>query len=197
MLPNGNASIKLNGTELNKKSINKRIKLGISSVPEDRHKHGLVLDMSVAKNTVLDQIENKPFSKFGILNSYSINKHATDIIQKYDVRGTTRGTTASRLLSGGNQQKLIIGREIEKDHNLLILVQPTRGMDLGAINFIHEQILNEKKAGKSILLISYELDEILSLADRIAVMQNGKILDVDIAPNMTKQRIGQLMAGKE
>lgn len=197
ILPNGNASIKLNGIELNKKSINKRIKLGISSVPEDRHKHGLVLDMSVAKNTVLDQIENKPFSKFGILNSYSINKHATDIIQKYDVRGTTRGTTASRLLSGGNQQKLIIGREIEKDHNLLILVQPTRGMDLGAINFIHEQILNEKKAGKSILLISYELDEILSLADRIAVMQNGKILDVDIAPNMTKQRIGQLMAGKE
>lgn len=197
MLSNGKASIKLNGIELNKYSVNKRIKSGISSVPEDRHKHGLVLDMPVAKNAVLDQIENKPFSKFGILNSFAINKQASEIIQKYDVRGTTRGTTAARLLSGGNQQKLIIGREMEKEHNLLILVQPTRGMDLGAINFIHEQILNEKKAGKSILLISYELDEILSLADTIAVMQNGKFLAIDSAPNMTKQRIGQLMAGKE
>lgn len=197
MLPNGKASIVLNGNELNKLSINKRIKYGISSVPEDRHKHGLVLDMPISKNAVLDQISQKPFSKYGFLNSFSIYKQTTDIIQKYDVRGTTRGTTAARLLSGGNQQKLIIGREMEKDHDLLILVQPTRGMDLGAINFIHEQILNEKKLGKSILLISYELDEILSLADTIAVMQNGKFLDVDIAPKMTKQRIGQLMAGKE
>lgn len=197
MLSNGKASVKLNGVELNKLSVSKRIKYGISSVPEDRHKHGLVLDMPVAKNAILDQVSNKPYSKFGILNSFAINKHAADIIKKYDVRGTTRGTTAARLLSGGNQQKLIIGREMEKEHELLILVQPTRGMDLGAINFVHEQILNEKKAGKSILLISYELDEILSLADTIAVMQNGKFLAVDIAPNMTKQRIGQLMAGKE
>lgn len=197
MLSNGKASVKLNGVELNKLSVSKRIKYGVSSVPEDRHKHGLVLDMPVAKNAILDQVSNKPYSKFGILNSFAINKHAADIIKKYDVRGTTRGTTAARLLSGGNQQKLIIGREMEKEHELLILVQPTRGMDLGAINFVHEQILNEKKAGKSILLISYELDEILSLADTIAVMQNGKFLAVDIAPNMTKQRIGQLMAGKE
>lgn len=197
MLPTHKAKIILNGEDISKLSTNKKIKSGISSIPEDRHKHGLILDMPVDKNTVLDQLDDPKFSKFGLLNHSNINQHGIDVIKKYDIRGTSRGTTAARLLSGGNQQKLIIGREMEKEHELLILVQPTRGMDLGAINFIHQQILEEKKNKKAILLISYELDEILALADTIAVMQNAKFLAVDSVDKMTKNRIGELMAGKE
>ena len=196
MLPNGHATISLNGVNLNHKSVKKRYDLGVSDVPEDRHKHGLVLDMPIDKNSVLQEIGKSPFSKFGFINQNAISKHAQEIIRKYDVRGTSRGTTAARLLSGGNQQKLIIGREMERQHELLILVQPTRGMDLGAISFIHEQILEEKKKGKAILLISYELDEILGLADTIAVMQNGVFLEEGNVAVMTKQYIGELMAGK-
>lgn len=197
VIPNGSANICLNGIDLSKLSINKRIKSGMSSIPEDRHKHGLVLDMPIDKNTVLDQIDDEKFSKFGLLKQNSINKHAIEVIKKYDVRGTSRGTTSARLLSGGNQQKLIIGREMEKPHELLILVQPTRGMDLGAINFIHKQILEEKNNKKAILLISYELDEIMALADTVAVMQNGEFLAIDSIQNMTKNKIGELMTGKK
>lgn len=197
IIPNGKANIFLDNVDITKLSINKRIKSGISSIPEDRHKHGLVLDMPIDKNTVLDQIDDEKFSKFGLLKQNAINKHAIEIIKKYDVRGTSRGTTSARLLSGGNQQKLIIGREMEKPHELLILVQPTRGMDLGAINFIHKQILEEKKNNKAILLISYELDEIMALADTVAVMQNGEFLAIDSIKNMTKNKIGELMTGKK
>lgn len=196
LLPNGHAKIILNGHELNGKSVKKRYDLGLSDVPEDRHKHGLILDLPIDKNSVLQEIGKKPYSRFGFINQNEITKHAMSIINKYDVRGTSRGTTAARLLSGGNQQKLIIGREMEREHELLILVQPTRGMDLGAIAFIHEQILKEKANGKAILLISYELDEILGLADTIAVMQNGTILEEGNIAVMTKQYIGELMAGK-
>lgn len=197
VIPTGKAEVILNDTNISKLSVNRRIKSGISSIPEDRHKHGLILDLPISKNTVLDQITSPEFSQFGFLKQNAINKHTINIIKKYDVRGTSRGTTNARLLSGGNQQKLIIGREMEKEHELLILVQPTRGMDLGAINFIHEQILNEKKNNKAILLISYELDEILTLADTVAVMQNGKFLKVESIENMSKAKIGQLMTGKE
>ncbi|MDE5651801.1 MAG: ABC transporter ATP-binding protein [Ureaplasma sp.] len=191
------AKIKLMDKNLSNMSIKKRLRSGISSIPEDRHKYGLVLDMPVNKNAVLNEIDMKPYSKFGFLQQSQINKKGIDIIQKYDVRGTTRGTTMSRLLSGGNQQKLIIGREMQREHELLILVQPTRGMDLGAIQFIHEQILKERDAGKAILLISYELDEILTLANTIAVIQNGQFLDVGSYKVMTRSKIGQLMAGKQ
>lgn len=190
------AKIILNGRDISHLNMFKRLKAGISSIPEDRHKHGLILDMAIDKNSILDQITGKPYSNFGFLNHNNITKQAIKIIKKYDVRGTSRGTTIARLLSGGNQQKLVIGREMEKPHELLILVQPTRGMDLGAINFIHEQIIKEKEEGKAILLISYELDEILTLADTIAVMQNGQFLEVCATNIMTKAHIGELMAGK-
>ncbi len=191
------ATIKLMDKNLSNMPIKKRLHSGVSSIPEDRHKYGLVLDMPVNKNAVLNEIDMKPYSKLGFLQQGQINKKGIDIIQKYDVRGTTRGTTISRLLSGGNQQKLIIGREMEREHELLILVQPTRGMDLGAIQFIHKQILKERDSGKAILLISYELDEILTLANTIAVIQNGQFLDVGTYKVMTRSRIGQLMAGKK
>ena len=169
--------------------------MGLANVPEDRHKYGLILDWPIAMNASSQMLSKEPYSKYGIVNQHAIYKHAAKIIKKYDVRGTTRGTTAARLLSGGNQQKLILGREMDRAHDVLVLVQPTRGMDLGAIAFIHEQILQERKKGKCILLISYELDEILGLADTIAVMQDGQIIETGPREKMTRQRIGELMAG--
>lgn len=197
ILSSGKAKIILDGQDLSEMSIRKRSDAGVSSVPEDRHKYGLVLDLPIDKNIVLDRISNKPYSKLGFIDQNKIFKEAIKVIRKYDVRGTSRGTTMARLLSGGNQQKLIIGREMEKPHEILILVQPTRGMDLGAINFIHNQILKEKEEGKAILLISYELDEILTLSDTIAIMQNGHFLKIGPRKIMTKSHIGELMAGKE
>lgn len=191
------AEIKILGNDISKDNIYKRNLKGLSHVPEDRHKHGLILDMSIATNCVINQIDNKPFSKLGFLNNLSINEYARSLIKKYDVRGTTRGTAPSRLLSGGNQQKLIIARELTKKHRLVILVQPTRGLDLGAIEYIHYQILREKEKGNAILLISYELDEILALADTIAVIYNGSFIEIGNKDIMTKQHIGQLMAGKD
>lgn len=196
LLKNKTGTITFNNKIINDMSIKERNALGISYVPEDRHKHGLILDFSVAENSVLNQFDQKPFSYHGILNQTIIYDHAKDVIANYDVRGTTRGTSPARGLSGGNQQKLIIGREMTKNHNLLILVQPTRGLDLGAITFIHDQILKEKEKGNAILLISYELDEILALADTIGVMQNGLLVGYGSAHEMTRDKIGNYMAGK-
>lgn len=192
-----NASIKLLNREISNLSIQKRKNIGLSHIPEDRHKHGLILDLPIYMNTVTNSISEPQFSKWGFLKENSIKEYARFLIQKYDVRGTTRGTAPARLLSGGNQQKLIIGREITNQHKLIILVQPTRGLDLGAIEYIHYQILREKEKGNAVLLISYELDEILSLADKIAVMYNNKFIDIGNTTKMTKQYIGQLMAGKD
>jgi len=197
ILSSGKAKIIINNIDVSGSTTNRRNRSGLSAVPEDRHKYGLVLDMPIDKNIVLDQIDNKPYSNFGFINHNQISKNAIKIIKKYDVRGTSRGTTMARSLSGGNQQKLIIGREMEKEHEVLILTQPTRGMDLGAINYIHKQILKEKEEGKAILLISYELDEILTLADTIAVMQNGTFLEIGSSKTMTKSKIGELMTGKK
>ncbi|ACI59961.1 methylgalactoside permease ATP-binding protein [Ureaplasma urealyticum serovar 10 str. ATCC 33699] len=194
---NKEAKIILDNQEIEHASIKNRYRLGLSYVPEDRHKHGLVLDDTIAMNTILQQVDDKPYSSLGFFNNSEISKHAINIIKKYDVRGTTRGTSDARGLSGGNQQKLIIGREFERSHKLILLVQPTRGLDLGAIEFIHEQTLEEKRKGNAILLISYELDEILSLADTIAVIHNGYFISVGDRFVMTRQKIGELMAGEK
>jgi len=186
----------LNEKDITNLSIKKRSKIGLSHVPEDRHKHGLILDMSIALNSVIDIIDYQPFSKLGLINNPEIKEFARNLIHKYDVRGTTRGTAPSRLLSGGNQQKLIVGREITKEHNLIVLVQPIRGLDLGAIEYIRYQILREKEKGKAILLISYELDEILALADTIAVIYNNSLIDSGNIDKMKKDYIGTLMMGK-
>jgi simple sugar transport system ATP-binding protein len=189
--------IKFLDTDITNVSIKKRLNLGISNVPEDRHKHGLILDMPIKTNIVINKIDEEPFSKKGFINELSIDEYAKKIIQKYDIRGTTRGTAPSRLLSGGNQQKLIIGREISNEHKLIIMVQPTRGLDLGAIEYVHYQIMREKEKGNAVLLISYELDEILALADKIAVIHNGHFIEIGNKDIMTKAHIGELFAGKE
>ena len=192
-----NAEIKILGREISSDSVKERKDAGISHIPEDRHKHGLILDLPIYMNAVTNSISNEPYSKFGFINFYQIKEFARMLIKKYDVRGTTRGTAPARLLSGGNQQKLILGRELTNEHDLVILVQPTRGLDLGAIEYVHYQIMREKEKGKAVLLISYELDEILSLADTIAVMYNNSFIDVGDTKKMTKAYIGQLMAGKD
>lgn len=193
MLKDSNAEIILDGNNINNYSINQRYQNGLSAIPEDRHKHGLVLDLPISFNTVVHDLSKEPISYYGFIKDNNILKKSTEIISKYDVRGTTRGTSIARNLSGGNQQKLIIGREMERDFELLLLSQPTRGMDLGAISFIHKKILEAKENKKAIILISYELDEIIGLADTIAIMQYGKIIEQGPKKVMTRQKIGELM----
>ncbi|MGL5732889.1 MAG: ABC transporter ATP-binding protein, partial [Metamycoplasmataceae bacterium] len=167
----------------------------ISVIPEDRHKHGLVLDFDVNENSIIRSLSNERFVKNFIIQKKEVNNFTNEIIEKFDVRGSRNGNASARSLSGGNQQKAIVGREILTDHDLIVAVQPTRGLDVGAINMIHDELLREKANGKAILLISYELDEIIALADTIAVMNNGEIVGIKNADNFERKEIGLLMAG--
>lgn len=175
-------------------SIENRLKGGISLVPEDRHKDGLFLDDSISYNTACNWMYSKEFNFYGFINKNAINNHALRIIDEFDVRGVGALDDPVRGLSGGNQQKLIIGREIFKGTEFIIFYQPTRGLDIGAIEYIHSRILQAKNEGKAVLLVSYELDEILSLADRILVMSKNMIIDQGTRKEMTRNRIGLAMA---
>ncbi|KAA0548176.1 ABC transporter ATP-binding protein [Bacillus sp. BGMRC 2118] len=167
---------------------------GIGHIPQDRHKHGLVLDYSIGDNMVLQTYYKQPFSKRGILNFKSIREKAKNLIAEFDVRTPSQHTPA-RALSGGNQQKAIIAREVDRSPDLLIAAQPTRGLDVGAIEFIHSKLIEERDKGKGVLLVSLELDEVLNVSDRIAVIYEGKIVDV-VDPKLTnEQELGKLMAG--
>lgn len=187
-------SIKLNGKELTKLTTRQITETGISHIPQDRHKHGLVLDFSIGENMVLQTYYQKPFSNGGILNYEKIYNKAKALIEEYDVR-TPNEFTPARALSGGNQQKAIIAREVDRSPDLLIAAQPTRGLDVGAIEFIHSKLIEERDKGKAVLLISLELDEVMNVSDRIAVIYEGRIVDV-VDPNETnEQELGLLMAG--
>jgi len=188
-------AILLKGLNINNSLIKTRYSLGMSHIPEDRHRYGMILDFNVLDNVVLQSISQYPFSKSGLIKRQEITKYGQQIIQKYDVRGSRNGLAVARGLSGGNQQKLVVGREITRPHELLVVVQPTRGLDVGAIEFIHSQILKEKSLGKAVLLISYELSEVMSLADNIAVINDGKIVDIISGKGAKRETIGQLMAG--
>jgi len=187
--------ILLNDNDISSFSIREKIKAGLSHIPEDRHKYGLVLDYSIYENSVLDRYYEKDFSKCLFLNQKSIKKYADDLIEKYDIRSSGDGNTIVRSMSGGNQQKIIIGREIERDTDLLIAVQPTRGLDIGAIETIHELLLKQREANKGILLVSLELDQVLSLSDRILVMYEGEIVGEFDPKKVTKQTLGLYMSG--
>lgn len=177
------------------KSIKWRYKFGgLSFVPEDRHKHGLFLDDSVMFNSVSNQMYDKKYNTYGFIATNSIKNHALNVINEFDVRGVGSVDDSVRGLSGGNQQKLIIGREINKNSKFIIFTQPTRGLDVGAIEYIHSRILQAKEEGKAILLVSYELDEILALADTIAVMSKNQIVGIGSRKEMTRNKIGLLMA---
>ncbi|SFB21038.1 simple sugar transport system ATP-binding protein [Cohnella sp. OV330] len=188
-------SIRLNGRDITQASIKNRIKAGMSNIPEDRQKHGLVLDFSVSENLILGSPEQGRFFKGGFLNKSEIDRHASKLIEAYDVR-TPDIHNKTRSLSGGNQQKAIIAREMERDPQLLIAVQPTRGLDIGAISFVHDRLLQARAEGKAVLLISYELDELHRLSDRIQVIFDGRIMGEVDPEKAADDEIGLMMAGK-
>ncbi|CAM3117720.1 ABC transporter ATP-binding protein [Sporolactobacillus spathodeae] len=189
-------SIALDGKDITNRHTRKIIEAGLGYIPEDRQKHGLVMNFTVGENTVLQTYYQRPFSNLGVLNHSVISKKAKQLIQEFDVR-TPSEKVLARSLSGGNQQKVIVAREVDRSPKLLIAAQPTRGLDIGAIEFIHGKLIEEKKKGRAVLLVSFELDEILHLSDRIAVIYEGKIIDI-VNPKETDEReLGLLMAGRK
>jgi len=187
--------VTLCGTDITKMPIRSRSKMGMSHIPEDRHKHGLVLDYTLENNMVLQRYWDKQFQAAGFIKSGAVREYSDRLIEQYDVRSGQGSTTLARSMSGGNQQKAIIAREIDKDPQLLIAVQPTRGLDVGAIEYIHKQIIAQRDAGKAVLLVSLELDEVMNLSDRILVMYEGEIVG-EFDPKTTDvQTLGLYMAG--
>ena len=194
--PLQSGSVSLCGEDITESPIRKRSLLGMSHIPEDRHKHGLVLDYTLEDNMVLQRYFEPEFvDNFGFLRRKNIRSYAERLIEQYDVRSGQGPVTVSRAMSGGNQQKAIIAREIDKDPRLLIAVQPTRGLDVGAIEYIHKQIVAQRDAGKAVLLVSLELDEVMTVSDRILVMYEGEIVG-ELDPKTTSvQELGLYMAG--
>ena len=189
-------TVKLCGNDITNAPIRKRSLMGMSHIPEDRHKHGLVLDYSLEDNMILQRYFQPEFTnKFGFLRRKNIRSFAEKLIEQYDVRSGQGPITISRAMSGGNQQKAIIAREIEKDPQLLIAVQPTRGLDVGAIEYIHKQIVAQRDAGKAVLLVSLELDEVMTVSDRILVMYEGEIVGELDPKKTTVEELGLYMAG--
>lgn len=184
----------LDGNDITKSSTKQIINCGVGHIPEDRHKRGLVLSHNLAENMILGYHFKEPFSKNGVMNYDKIHEHAKVLIEEFDVRTPDENVKASAL-SGGNQQKAIIARELYKDPRLLIAAQPTRGLDVGAIEFVHKKIIECRDNGQAVLLVSLELDEVMNLADRIAVIYDGKILDIVDAKDATEKQLGILMAG--
>ncbi|MCL2361941.1 MAG: ABC transporter ATP-binding protein [Defluviitaleaceae bacterium] len=188
-------TVNMDGTDITRAKIRKRTELGIAHIPEDRHKHGLVLDYTLAQNTILQTYYTKDFQKGGFLKKKSILDYAKKLIERFDIRSGEGAETPSRSMSGGNQQKVILAREIDRDPKLLIAVQPTRGLDVGAIEYIHKQLLAQRDSGKAVLLISLELEEVMNVSDRILVMYEGEIV-ADVDPKqVTFQELGLYMSG--
>ena len=186
--------VMLNGKDVTGFTPRKVTESGVGHIPQDRHKHGLVLDYTIRDNMVLQTYYKEPFSKRGLMNYKAVAEKAKALIEKFDVR-TPSVDVPARALSGGNQQKAIIAREVDRSPDLLIAAQPTRGLDVGAIEFIHEQLIKEREKGRAVLLISFELEEILHVADRIAVLYEGKIVGIRDPKETTEQELGFLMAG--
>ena len=187
--------VELLGEDITHKSIRYRNTHGISHIPEDRHKHGLVLDYSLEQNMVLQRYFEPEFQKGGFIKFKPIRDYSDKLTAKYDVRSGQGAQTVARSMSGGNQQKAIVAREIEREHKLLIAFQPTRGLDVGAIEFIHEQIVADRDSGAGVLLVSLELDEVMNLSDRILVMYEGEIVGELDPKKITVQELGLYMAG--
>ena len=194
--PLASGKISLCGKDITHASIRKRNTMGMSHIPEDRHKHGLVLDYSLEDNLVLQRYFEPEFTdKAGFLRRDNIHKYAEKLIEQYDVRSGQGPVTIARSMSGGNQQKAIVAREIDKDPELLVAVQPTRGLDVGAIEYIHKQLVAERDAGKAVLLVSLELDEVMDVPDRILVMYEGEIVGELDPKKTTQEELGLYMAG--
>jgi simple sugar transport system ATP-binding protein len=187
-------TIRVDGTDTTRASPRDAVDAGIAHIPEDRHRHGLVLDFSLAENAVLHDYERAPISRLGWLSPRAMLSRVRGYITQFDVRGGGP-TTPARSLSGGNQQKLVLAREIQSDPRLLLAAQPTRGLDVGAIEFVHRRLIEQRDAGRGILLVSFELDEILGLADRVLVMYGGRIVLERDAGATNEQELGLAMTG--
>lgn len=184
----------INSVDVTNKKPRKITETGIGHIPQDRHKHGLILDFSVGYNAALQSYYHEPFSKKGIMNYKEVNEKAKSLIEEFDVR--TQGVDElARALSGGNQQKLIIGREILRNPDLLIAALPTRGLDVGAIEFIHRRLIEQRDSGKAVLLITFELDEVMNVSDRISVIYDGTIVGTVTPQETNEQALGLMMAG--
>lgn len=183
------------GEDISNDSIRHRNLKGMSHIPEDRHKHGLVLDFSLSNNLILQNYFQAPMQQRMILNAEKINVFAASLIERFDVRSGKGVNTNTRSMSGGNQQKAIIAREVIRDTDLLIAVQPTRGLDVGAIEYIHQQLIAQRNQGKAVLMVSLELDEVLSVSDRILVMYEGANMGQFDAATVTESELGIAMAG--
>ena len=183
------------GRDITRASIRQRSKDGMSHIPEDRHKHGLVLDYTLEQNLVLQRYWQPQFQQGGFIRFDAVRSYAEKLIEQYDIRSGQGPVTAARSMSGGNQQKAIVAREIDKDPQLLVAVQPTRGLDVGAIEYIHKRIVAERDAGRAVLLISLELEEVMSLPDRILVMYEGEIVGEFDPRQVSVQELGLYMAG--
>lgn len=195
----GNIQLLVNNKKqlINKKSIKYRSLNGINHIPEDRHKYGMILDMTISENMMIRKYRERPYSFFGLLNNKKMKQDALSQLQKFDVRGIDRGNAPARGLSGGNQQKAVVARELsDKNSKFIIVFQATRGLDVGAIEYIHKQIIEARSNGKAVLLISYDINEIMTLADRVLVLNSGKVTGELTRKQMTKDKIGQLMSAK-
>ena len=187
--------ILFNGQDISKASIRERSKSGMSHIPEDRHKHGLVLDYTLEQNMVLQRYWQPEFQQAGFIKQGAVREYAHGLIAQYDVRSGQGPITIARSMSGGNQQKAIIAREIDKNPDLLVAVQPTRGLDVGAIEYIHSQLVAQRDKGKAVLLVSLELDEVMNVSDRILVMYEGEIVGELDPKTVSVEELGLYMAG--
>ena len=195
LLPVSSGKILLQGKDMTKTSVKTRSLEGISHIPEDRHKHGLVLDFSLAENMVLKRYHEPQFAQYGFLKEDAIKEYTNRLLARFDVRCANGTDTIVRSMSGGNQQKAVIAREVDRKHSLLIAVQPTRGLDVGAIEFVHRELVECRDHGNAVLLVSLELEEILNVSDRILVMYEGKVVGEFNPKTTTVQELGYYMAG--
>ena len=186
-------SIKIEGSEILGKTVHESIKTGIAFIPESRELDGLIGSFSIAENLILNTHDVEPFAKLGQLSKSAIANNASERVKEFDIRTQSISDSASSL-SGGNKQKVVLARELSRDVKVVVASQPTRGLDVGSIEFVHERILAERASGRAILLISTELDEVIALADRIAVIYRGEILGV-VEPSVTREKLGLMMAG--
>jgi len=187
-------TIELCGHDISRASIRRRNQ-NLSHIPEDRHKHGLILDFSLEQNLMLQRYREPRFQKGGFIRKDAVRAYSDELIRQYDVRSGQGSVTRVRSMSGGNQQKAIVARELDRESPLVVAVQPTRGLDVGAIEYIHSQLVSERDKGHAILLVSLELDEVMSLSDRILVMYEGEIVGEFDPKKVTVQELGLYMAG--
>ena len=197
LMKSNGGEIILNGKNIENESIRNRTLTGMGHIPEDRHKHGLVLDYTLAENMILQTYFKEPFQKNGFLQNNEIEKYSDRLIKQFDVRSGQGSDTVARSMSGGNQQKAIIAREIDRDPMLLVAVQPTRGLDVGAIEYIHKQLVNARDEGRAVLMVSLELDEVMNVSDRILVIYEGELVGEFKPEEITVEELGLYMSGSK